>query len=172
MAGREFVVEPDRWALPRRETAALRGPLRALPRRRAMPLWPLGLGVAGLSLAVAFVLAPRPAPAPPEPAPSVVVETQPMPRVVGAAEVPVPVAAPIATEAPAAEPPAPRTQPESPTPHPAAVRPAAPTLDVGQLPVLHLGAEAFETAPTAEAPPRLSARAPARQPAPHIAGQP
>ncbi len=147
MSGSEFVVEPDRWSLTRRQTSAVRGPLKILPHRRTLPLWPVGLGVVGLSLALAFTLASRPAPAPAEPAPSSRVEALPMPRVVGAAQVPVPVAVPAPTEAPSAEP---RVTAEVATPPSPAPRPAAPALDVGQIPVLQLDAAAFE----ARSPPR------------------
>lgn len=168
MSGSEFVVEPDRWSLLRRQTSAVRGPLKLLPQRRALPLWPLGLAVAGVSLALAFTLSPRPAAGPAEPAPPVVAETQPMPRVVGAAEVPVPAAVLSAVESPAAEPPAPRPQPEPAAPQRAAV----PALGLGQLPVLQLDAAAFDSAPLAETAPRSPAKPPARYTAPRIAGQP
>lgn len=169
MSGSEFVVEPDRWSLTRRQTSAVRGPLKILPHRRTLPLWPVGLGVVGLSLALAFTLASRPAPAPAEPAPSSRVEALPMPRVVGAAQVPVPVAVPAPMEAPSAEP---RVTAEVATPPSPAPRPAAPALDVGQIPVLQLDAAAFEVPLAPETTPRGPAKPPARHTAPHLAGQP
>ncbi|KQT45592.1 hypothetical protein ASG52_15710 [Methylobacterium sp. Leaf456] len=168
MSGSEFVVEPDRWSLPRRQISAVRGPLKTVPHRRTMPLWPLGLGVVGLSLALAVSLASRPAPAPAEPVPAMVAETLPTPRIVGAAEVPVPTATSSAVETPAAEPVAPRPRPEPVAPQ----RAAAPALDVGQLPVLQLDAAAFDAAPIAETASRPPAKPPARHAAPRIAGQP
>lgn len=187
MSGREFAVEPDRWALPRRQSVRLShnrvlpGPLKSLPRRRTPSAWlaGLGLGLAGLSLAAALSLTPWPSAEPAaEPAPEIVtnaaVEAPSTPRVVGAAVLPAPVAPPPAADVPATEPPALRTAAAEPAPPPAAppVRPraAAPALDLGQLPVLALDASAFEAPPVAEAP-RPAAKAPVRAPAPRLAGQ-
>lgn len=187
MSGREFVAEPDRWTLPRRQTFGLRGhrvlpgPLKTLSPRRRSPIWlagVMGFGLAGLAFA-ALTLAPRPAstvssePVSVHAAPAVL--DLPAPRVVGAA--PAPAAPPVAAALPTPEPPALRkavTEPEAvpaPPQPPAIQRPAVPPLDIGQLPVLELEASAFEPAPVAEAP-RPPTKPHARTPAPRLAPQP
>lgn len=181
MPGREFAVEPDRWALPRRPVVHRRGsrvspgPLKALPRRRSPPTWlmGLGLGLAGVTVAAAFTLAPRPAPpSVAEPsaavAPNAAVETPSKPRVVGAAVVPPPAVAPAVGDGPATDQPALRGAAVEPAPTPPEQRRvAAPALDVGALPVLELDASAFEAPPVAEAP-----RAPGKQTARPVGPRP
>lgn len=195
MSGGEFVVEPDRWPLSRRQSfwprghRVLPGPLRSMPRRRRAPAWLVGLAglsLAGLSLVAVVTLAPRSsATAGSEPAPTRVVETMPAPRVVGAAEVRAPAApaaaAPAITAAPVADAlgadqPVLRTTHAEPASAPAATpgptRAAAPPLDLGQLPVLQLDATTFEVPSLTETAARPPARGAARAPAPRLAAQP